>query len=57
LLQKYVAGLGIKYVIFEKEGHFEGWISASVFLSQLFLWQRNSFDYEVLWSELAVNQQ
>ncbi|MFT6844658.1 MAG: hypothetical protein ACJAUV_000840 [Flavobacteriales bacterium] len=57
MLQKYVAGLGIKYVIFEKEGHFEGWISASVFLSQLFLWQRNSFDYEVLWSELAVNQQ
>jgi len=35
LLKDYIATLGLKYVVFQKDGKFDGWISASTFVAQL----------------------
>jgi len=35
LLKEYIATLGLKYVVFQRNGKFDGWISSSVFVAQL----------------------
>ncbi len=35
LLKQYIATLGLKYVVFQRNGKFDGWISSSAFVAQL----------------------
>ena len=35
LLKKYISTLGLRYVVFQKNGKFDGWISSSTFVAQL----------------------
>ena len=53
LLLKYVGTLGIKHIVFIKDGVFEGWMESSIFSSQVFNFQRSSFDYIQLTENLS----
>lgn len=35
LMKQYVSTLGLSYVVFQKRGRFDGWISSSTFIAQL----------------------
>ncbi len=53
LLLKYVGTLGIKHIVFIKDGLFEGWMESSIFSSQVFNDSRSSFDYNQLIENLS----
>ena len=53
LLLKYVGTLGIKHIVFIKDSVFEGWMESSIFSSQVFNFQRSSFDYLQLTENLS----
>lgn len=35
VIEQYITTLGVRYVVFERQGQFDGWIDAGVFLAQL----------------------
>jgi len=51
LLSSYITTLGIRFVVFEDNGRFQGWIDAGLFNSQLPT-QDETWPYSRLWSEL-----
>lgn len=53
LLLKYVGTLGIKQIVFIKDGKFEGWMESSLFSSQVFNDTRRDFDYNHLIENLS----
>jgi hypothetical protein len=53
MLLKYVAVLGIKQIVFIKNGKFDGWMESSVFTGQVFNFHVNSFNYTDLMDNLA----
>ena len=61
LLRQYISTLGLRFVVFQQNGKFDGWISASTFVAQL-QEERGTIDYDELRrrivgiSEQTVNQ-
>ncbi len=53
LLLKYISTLGIKQVVFTKNGKFDGWIGSSIFSGQLLVGESEVFLYDELKSFLA----
>tara|TARA_B100000497_G_C7684883_1_gene414900 strand:- start:31 stop:693 length:663 start_codon:yes stop_codon:yes gene_type:complete len=54
LLLDYVSTLGVKYILFENNGQFDGWMSSSIFSGQLLETEGNSrFRYNKLKNEFA----
>lgn len=53
LLLKYISTLGIKHVVFIKDGEFDGWIDSSVFSGQLLVVNDERFNYPDLKNFLA----
>lgn len=49
LLREYISSLGVRFVVFRREGRFDGWIEASLFISQL--WARLNRPAEELRNE------
>lgn len=35
VIEQYITNLGVRYIVFEQQGKFDGWIDAGVFLAQL----------------------
>jgi hypothetical protein len=57
LLKQYVGTLGLKFVVFQQRGRFDGWISASTFIAQLPA-QNTTLDYDQLKARVVgINQQ
>ncbi|MDN3670562.1 hypothetical protein QWY93_14660 [Echinicola jeungdonensis] len=53
LLEKYISTLGIKHIVFIKDGKFDGWMASSIFSGQLLVFQQNTFGYDQLRNSLA----
>ncbi len=53
LLEKYISTLGIKHIVFIKDGKFDGWMSSSIFSGQLLVSQASTFEYDQLRNSLA----
>ncbi|MFT5312739.1 MAG: hypothetical protein ACI8Z9_001220 [Paraglaciecola sp.] len=57
LLKQYIGTLGLKFVVFQQGGQFDGWISSSTFVAQLPA-QSITLDYDQLKSSVVgINQQ
>ncbi len=53
LLARYIAELGIKFIVFSHDDHFDGWIEAPLFSAQLARAERTA-SYDELRSRLGV---
>lgn len=53
LLLKYVSSLGIKHIVFVRDGRYDGWMTASIFSGQLLTGTREVFEYDDLRAFLA----
>jgi CBS domain-containing protein len=57
LLKQYISTLGLQFIVFQRSGKFDGWISSSTFVAQL-PEDEETVDYTKLLSEIiGINQQ